>query len=99
MRDLQLVLSSVELRVLRIWADATINGGHWGDGSVILPDEVAANSLLDAAIAGVPFLCNPRQVFTFLVWSDESSDTPEEVMLKEKLEQALASSGMAPPLL
>lgn len=96
---LELSFSAAELRILRIWAESTIHGGHWGDGAVILPDEAAALDLLETLSPDLAADCLPRQIFTFLVWSGESSDTPEETILKEKLERALAGSGMSPPVL
>ncbi len=34
--------SKDEIRLLRIWGDTVINGGHWGDGQVLFPDEEMA---------------------------------------------------------
>jgi hypothetical protein len=28
-----------EVKMIRIWADSIIHGGHWGDGDAIVPEE------------------------------------------------------------
>lgn len=32
-------LTEKEINIIKIWADNTISGGHWGDGDAIFPDE------------------------------------------------------------
>jgi len=99
MEKLIISLNAVELRILGIWAEAILHGGHWGDGAVILPDEEAAMQLLKSAQANSALACTPRSIFTFLVWSSASSETPEEQILREKLEKSLAGTGLRPPVL
>ncbi len=36
---MDLPLSETEARVIKIWADSAIHGGHWGDGDVEIPEE------------------------------------------------------------
>ena len=86
-------LSATEIRILRIWADTVMHGGHWGDGAVVLPDEADALARLDAAAAGEPPALSARHFFTFLVWSGASTETPEEILLRERLEAALIARG------
>lgn len=90
--------SSVEIRILRIWADAVMHGGHWGDGAVVLPDEAAALERIGQAENGCPVELSARHLFTFLVWSGESTGTPEEDALCGRLERTLVALGGKPPL-
>jgi len=36
---MELVLSEGEVNVIRIWAESSIHGGHWGDSDLIIPEE------------------------------------------------------------
>jgi len=36
---MDLPLSETEVRVIKIWADSEIHGGHWGDGDIEIPEE------------------------------------------------------------
>ena len=98
MNSVTMNFSSVEIRILRIWADAVMHGGHWGDGAVVLPDEAAALERVDRAKNGDPVEMSTRHLFTFLVWSGASTETPEEIELRERLENTLRALGGTPPL-
>lgn len=90
---MQVAISPVERRILRIWSDNIIHGGHWGDGDVVFPDEaiVLEKVSTDADVIEL----SARDLEIIRVWSDSSTDTPEETMLSKRIGELLASARSA----
>lgn len=82
---MQVQFSKQEVKILHIWADSIIHGGHWGDGDIIFPDEQIALNTLERAANNEKIDLSGRTVQIFLIWAARSTDTPEEELLKEKL--------------
>lgn len=80
-----MVFSERELQIIKIWGETVIHGGHWGDGDIIFPDEDILLNVIDRAVAGEETALTPRNLEILAIWSDVSSDTPEEQHLKERL--------------
>lgn len=80
-----------ELKILHVWSDNVIHGGHWGDGDVIFPDESILLDLLDKAKDGKSVTLTRRNLEIMKIWSETQSGTPEEEILRERLEQLLGS--------
>jgi hypothetical protein len=79
-------LSGTELRILRIWGETTMQGGHWGDGNIVLPDE----SNLIARLGNVPVALTRRDFDILRIWLGASSHTPEEETLEARVRSMLA---------
>ena len=81
-------LTNRELFIIKTWAESTISGGHWGNGDVLFPDEANALSKINIntdSKANIIINFNQIDIKTILIWADTSTDSPEEVLLKEKL--------------
>jgi hypothetical protein len=78
--------SNEEIRAMRIWGDTVINGGHWGNGQVLFPDEEMALTYIDTLEAGLAVKISNRMAKILLIWADKAAMiSPEEQMLVEKL--------------
>lgn len=89
----EISFSNSEIRLLKIWAENTIHGGHYGNGDIILPDEEVILTKVKNAIDGKIQL-KPRDIQVILIWaenmigSDLKGMTPEEISVVEKLKKA-----------
>lgn len=87
---LEIPLSQSEINVIKIWADNTIHGGHWGDGDFMVPEE---NIILDKfnKIKNGKFHLNRNEVRIILTWSESSHgiNTIEEENVIKKLKSAI----------
>ena len=36
---MEIIFTQQEIKIIKIWADNNIHGGHWGDGDVMVPEE------------------------------------------------------------
>ena len=77
-----------EIRIIKLWADNVIHGGHWGDGDVIFPDEAITLEKLNNFEENMTF--NSRDIDIIVIWADTSTDTPEEEILKNKIDKFLS---------
>ncbi len=60
-----------EVHVIRVWADSSIHGGHWGDGDVIVPEEEIILKKLDNMKDNVLTL-NEKEAQIIMTWSDST---------------------------
>lgn len=84
-----MVFSERELHIIRIWGDNVIHGGHWGDGDVIFPDEDILMRVIARAVPGEDTALTPRNLEILAIWSDTSTDTPEEQQLRHRIREAV----------
>jgi hypothetical protein len=79
-----------EVRVIKIWADSFIHGGHWGDGDVIVPEEDIIINKLNSIKDNVISL-NENEAKIILAWSDSTLGiyTMEEESVLKKLRPLL----------
>jgi len=88
---MKLVLSSNEIKIIRIWADSTMHGGHWGDGDIVLPEErIILDKLGNTGGGELDF--TPEEARIVLIWSESSRGihTMEEESAIGKLRAVLA---------
>lgn len=78
-------LSAYEIRILKIWGESTMSGGHWGDGDVVFPDEDALLEQIKKLERNESSELSPRNIDIALIWSEENHGTPEEDDLIAKL--------------
>jgi len=80
-------LTASQINVIRIWADKTIHGGHWGDGDFMVPEESIILKKIDNSKSGHISL-NPNEVRIILTWSESSHGiyTLEEESTIQKLQ-------------
>jgi hypothetical protein len=83
--------SENEIEVIRIWADSTIHGGHWGDGDLTIPEENIILHKLEGVSDGWIDLSS-EETRIILAWSESSRGihTMEEVSALKKLKSAAA---------
>ena len=86
---MQISFTERELKIIQVWSDNIIHGGHWGDGDVVFPDESILLEILDRAKNGNPVSLSLRNLEIMKIWSDSNSGTPEENLLRERLEQII----------
>jgi hypothetical protein len=88
---MNLVLTETEISVIRIWAESTIRGGHWGDGDFFIPEESILLRKLDESKGGLINLTN-GEARMILIWSESSRGiyTMEEESAIGKLKSVLS---------
>jgi hypothetical protein len=86
----RLQFSENEIEVIRIWADNTIHGGHWGDGDLTIPEESIILHKLEGVGDGQIDLSSDEAKI-ILAWSESSRGihTMEEVSALTKLRSAI----------
>ena len=84
-----MVFTERELQIIKIWGDTVIHGGHWGDGDVIFPDEDILMQAIAGAVPGKDTALTPRNLEILAIWSDKSTDTPEEQQLRHRIRDAV----------
>lgn len=67
----EILLSQSEIDVIKIWADNTIHGGHWGDGDFMIPEENIILDKFDKVKNGKVYLTK-NEVRIILTWSESS---------------------------
>ena len=88
----ELKLTSSELRLLIIWAENTIHGGHFGDGDVILPEEDIVLKKIKQSENKI-INVNERDLRVIFIWAENSIGstlegmTGEEISLINKLKE------------
>lgn len=91
---MKISLSKNEIRILKIWADNNISGGHWGDGDVIFPDEdILLEKIKQLEKDGTTNFTS-RNFDIALVWSEENNGTPEEEILIDKFKKLNKNSDL-----
>ena len=92
MQKKEIRFTQSEIRLLMIWGNNTIHGGHYGDGDIVLPDEsILLRKLQDNNDGNV--LVNQRDLEVLLVWASNTIGgalrgiTPEEISVLEKIKQ------------
>ena len=76
-----------------MWGDTVINGGHWGNGKVLFPDEEIALDYIKSLDPDTPVSLSRQLSRVFLIWSEKAAlISPEEQQLVGKLEQHLAQT-------
>ncbi len=91
----EIVFTTNEARIMLMWSEQTLRGGHWGDGDVLFPDEARAlEKINDIAHGGRPRV-TARDIEIILNWMSAhcGGDTltghlslnHEESQLREKL--------------
>lgn len=88
-RDMNMIFTERELHIIRIWGDTVMHGGHWGDGDVIFPDEAILMQVIERAMPGEDTALTPRNLEILAIWSDTSTDTPEEQQLRQRIREAM----------
>ena len=87
---LEILLSQSEIDVIKIWADNTIHGGHWGDGDFMIPEENIILNKFDKVKNGKVYLTK-NEVQIILTWSESSYGihTLEEENVINKLKSTI----------
>ena len=80
-------LTASQINVIRIWADKTIHGGHWGDGDFMVPEESIILEKIENSKEGRVSLTS-NEVRIILAWSESSHGihTLEEESTIQKLQ-------------
>ncbi|KPJ89418.1 MAG: hypothetical protein AMS17_02070 [Spirochaetes bacterium DG_61] len=83
-------LSPFEIEIIKIWAEATIHGGHWGNGDFAVPEEKIILEKIAKTGNGKLDLTE-SEARILLTWSESSRGihTMEEVSVINKLNEAL----------
>jgi hypothetical protein len=86
----EILLSQSEIDVIKIWADNTIHGGHWGDGDFMIPEENIILDKFDKVKNGKVHLTK-NEVRIILTWSESSHGihTIEEENVINKLKSTI----------
>ena len=97
---MDLPLSEYEARAIKIWADSTIHGGHWGDGDIEIPEETILLKKLQN-IQHDKISITQREAQILLMWSESTLGihTIEEEHVIKKLKSLLPqkeSEGILP---
>jgi len=87
----RVLFSERELQIIKVWSNNIIHGGHWGDGDVVFPDESILLSILEEAPERGAVDLSFRNLEILLIWSESLCGTPEEVLLRERLDAMMAS--------
>ncbi len=79
-------LSPAEIEAIKIWAESSIHGGHWGDNDIVIPEEDIILKKLDKAKNGEVDI-SPNEARIILTWSSTSLGihTYEEEQVIKKL--------------
>lgn len=83
---MEITLSGGEIKAIRVWAESTIHGGHWGDGDLIVPEEEIIlrkiNGMKDNTLS-----ITEQEAMIILGWSDTTLGihTMEEESVIKKL--------------
>ena len=82
--------SPSEIATIKIWAETTIHGGHWGDGDFAVPEENIILEKIAKMDNGMVELTT-SEARIILTWSESSHGihTMEEVSVINKLRSAL----------
>jgi hypothetical protein len=85
-----LSFTDTEIGIIKIWADSTIHGGHWGDNDLIVPEEGVILEKLDKTRNGSLDLTK-IEARIILSWSESSRGihTLEEESAINKLQNML----------
>ena len=86
----QLKLSEYEIEVIKIWADSTIRGGHWGNGDLTIPEEsIILHKLEGVSDGNIDLTSGEAKII--LTWSESSHGihTMEEESALRKLRLAI----------
>jgi hypothetical protein len=86
-------LTDSQINVIKIWADTTIHGGHWGDGDFMVPEEsIILNKIENSDDGHVSLTSN--EVRIILAWSESSHGihTLEEESTIQKLKLVVAEN-------
>jgi hypothetical protein len=79
-----------EIAVIKIWADNSIRGGHWGDGDFYIPEEKIILQKLDNANKG-KIEINEYEAGIMIKWSESLRGvyTMEDASAIKKLKEAV----------
>ncbi len=80
-------LSESEIKIIRIWGDSIMSGGHWGDGDVVFPDEGMLLQQIAELEKDETAGLSSRSIDIALIWAKKSHGTPEEDNLIAKLKE------------
>ncbi|HOJ50534.1 MAG TPA: hypothetical protein PKW55_06975 [Spirochaetota bacterium] len=80
---MNIIFSDIEKKIIKIWYNSKVYGGHWGDNYFVLPEE---EILFNKIMNDFSIEINPIYLRILKYWAEESSDTPEEEELKKKIE-------------
>ena len=86
---MKLKLTGRDRYILEVWSDNVIHGGHWGDGDVVFPDEANLLEKIRKSASLEEIELGRRDLEVMLVWADSSHETPEEDILRSRLQAAL----------
>jgi len=85
---MELVLTGSEVNVVKIWAESSIHGGHWGDSDLIIPEEdIILNKINNMNDYRINISKNEARII--LTWSETSFGihTTEEESVINKLKK------------
>ena len=82
---IHLPLSEREKTIVRLWADRTISGGHYGDGDAVAGEEI---SLTIKMTRPGPVDVGASEMRFLMHWMRKSTDTPEESEVLDKIRDA-----------
>jgi hypothetical protein len=85
--NMKIKFTASELRLLNIWIDGTVHGGHYGDGDIVFPDEMNLIERLLESHEDMDIEISSRDRDILLIWAASSTDMPEELMLFERLKK------------
>lgn len=91
---MKIELSPLEIRQLIIWAKNTIEGGHFGDGNVVFPEEEVTLYKLEHSEDGQVEVTE-RDLNILKIWSENAIGqslhgmTSEEISVVSKLKKAI----------
>lgn len=98
--NLDISFTDREEEILKIWADATIHGGHYGDGDAVFPDEQIVLDKLGKKDSG-SVKWTRRNLEIILIWAEHAvgglkrgkeTMNIDEFRLLEKIKQVLDNS-------
>jgi hypothetical protein len=89
----KLLFSDNEIEAIKIWADSSIHGGHWGDGDLTIPEERIILRKLQVTDNGRIDLSG-EEAKIVLAWSESSRGihTMEEESALTKLRSVICGS-------
>jgi hypothetical protein len=89
----KLLFSEIEIEAIKVWADSSIRGGHWGDGDLAIPEESIILRKLGVTDNG-PIDLSGEEAKIILAWSESSRGihTMEEESALTKLMAAIGGS-------
>jgi len=83
---MDIYLTEGEINAIKVWADNTIHGGHWGDGDLMVPEEEIILKKI-SSMKDNTLTLTEQEAMIILGWSDSAYGilTMEEYSVLRKL--------------